>query len=151
MGGNQLIVFGPQYGIEIARAAKAAYNPMTDNAMARLEGGRIIGGFTFSDYTGPGGSMLVHVAGFRDRWLSRALLVDTANYLFNHSKCARIFGQVPATKPKVLAFDLKLGWKEVAFLEGVFPDGGCHILAMTREECRWLRWVPPARAGEQNG
>lgn len=136
-----MIVFDPQLGVQIAAAAKASYNPAADACLARVESGELYGGFIFSDYTGPGGSMMAHVAGFRPRWLTRELLGNAANYAFNHCKCGRIFGQVRASQPKVLAFDLKMGWKEVAFLEGVFPDGGCHILAMAREGCRWLSLV----------
>lgn len=137
-----MIVFDSRLGVQIAAAAKASYNPATDKCLARVEGGELFGGFTFSDYTGPGGSMMCHVAGFRPHWLNRALLRDAANYAFNHCKCGKLFGQVRATQPKVLAFDLKLGWKEEAFLEGVFPEGGCHILGMAREDCRWL---PPVK------
>lgn len=133
-----MIVFDAKLGIPIAAAASASYNPATDKCLARVENGELWGGFTFSNYTGVGGSMMTHVAGFKPRWLNRALLYDAANYAFNHCRCGKLFGQVSATKPKVLAFDLKLGWKEEAFLEGVFPDGGCHVLGMAREDCRWL-------------
>lgn len=138
-----MIVFDSRLGVYIAKEARASYNENTDFCLARVgEDGTLYGGITFSDYTGRGGSMMTHIAGFRPGWLNRALLRDAANYGFNHCGCRTLFGQVRATQPKVLAFDLKLGWKEVAFLEGVFPDGGCHILAMTREDCRWL---PPAK------
>lgn len=144
MGGDQLIAFDPKYGIVIGAAAPAKYDPQIDQAMVRLIDGKVAGGFIFTDYTGEGGSMVTHVAGFEPRWLTRELLYNAANYCFNYAKCQAIFGQVPASKPKVLAFDLKLGWKEKAFLEGVYPDGGCHIISMTREDCRWLNWAPKA-------
>lgn len=137
-----MIVFDAKIGVKISEAAKSGYNPFYDACLARVEDGEVWGGFTFTDFTGKGGSMMTHVAGFRPRWLNRALLYDCANYAFNHCGCETLFGQVRETQPKVLAFDLKLGWKEVHFIKGVFPDGGCHLLAMTREDCRWL---PPAK------
>ena len=137
-----MIVFGGKYGVPIAQAAPARFDPMVDACLASIKDGVIQGGFLFCDYTGPGGSMMTHVAGFKRGWLTRALLFNAANYAFNHSACGTIFGQVPASKPKVLAFDLKLGWKEVAFLDGVYPDGGCHLLAMKRGDCKWLDWTP---------
>lgn len=143
-----MIVFDPAYGPQIAAAASANFNPARDKAMVRLVNGALAGGFIMTDYTGPGGSMATHVAGFRPFWLTRELLYHTAHYCFDVAQCGRIFGQVAASKPKVLAFDLKLGWKEVAFLDGVFPDGGCHVLSMTRADCRWLNW--PGQ-GEKNG
>jgi hypothetical protein len=146
-----MIVFDPKLGVAIAEAAKASYNPFCDQALANVIGDQNLGGFIFSDYTGVGGSMMTHVAGLRRGWLTRELLFDAANYCFNHSKCERIFGQVPETKPKVLAFDLKMGWKEEAFLEGVFPDGGCHIVSMTRAGCRWLDWQKRLGGTKANG
>lgn len=136
-----MIVFDSSLGVPIAKAARASFNAQVDTCLARVENGQLLGGFTFTDYTGRGGSMMCHVAGFRPGWLNRHLLMNAANYAFNHCGCNRLFGQVRATQPKVLAFDLKLGWKEVAFLEGVFPDGGCHIVSMAREDCRWLSLV----------
>lgn len=144
------IAFGPEYGPVIAKAAPAFFHPDNAIAMVSLVDGEVAGGFLFTDYTGEGGSMLTHVAGFQRGWLTRSLLFSAADYCFNYSKCGVIFGQVPAIKPKVLAFDLKLGWKEVAFLEGVYPFGGCHVLSMTREDCRWLAWGPKGE-GEVNG
>lgn len=140
-----MIVFGGQYGSRIAAAAPARFDPLVDQCLAKLVDGEVAGGFLFCDYTGPGGSMMTHVAGFRRGWLTRSLLFNAGNYAFNHSKCGTIFGQVPATKPKVLAFDLKLGWKEAAYLPGVYPDGGCHVIAMTRDDCKWLKWSPGGR------
>lgn len=136
-----MIVFDPILGIQIAEAAKASYNPAVDKCLARVENGELLGGFVFSDFTGSGGSMMTHVAGFRPRWLNRALLADAANYAFNFCGCNRLFGQVRETQPDVLAFDKKLGWKVETFIPGVFPDGGCHVLVMTREDCRWLSLV----------
>lgn len=140
-----MIVFGPQYGPKIAAAAPARFHPAHDTAMARIVDGEIAGGFLFCDYTGPGGSMLTHVAGFRPGWLTRGLLFNAANYCFNHARCSHIYGQVRASKPDVLKFDLKLGWKEVAVLPGVYPDGACHVLAMTPEDCRWLAMGPKGK------
>lgn len=134
-----MIMFNAKCGVPIAKAARASYNPESDQALVNITPeGKLMGGFIFSDYTGKGGSMMTHVAGFEHGWLTRSLLRDAARYCFVHAECKVIFGQVPASKPKVLAFDLKMGWKEAAFLDGVFPDGGCHILSMTREGCRWL-------------
>lgn len=136
-----MIVFDSLLGTKIATAAKASYNPLTDSCLARVENGELYGGMIFSDYTGPGGSMMCHIAGFRPRWLNRELLMNCANYAFNHSGCTRLFGQVRESQPDVLAFDLKMGWKWVTLIEGVFPDGGSHVLVMKREDCRWLSLV----------
>lgn len=136
-----MIVFDKTLGPQIAAAAGANFNPACSFCLARVENGEVYGGFIFTNFTGEGGSMLTHVAGFRPRWLNRELLMNAANFAFNHCGCNRLFGQVHEHASDVLAFDKKLGWKESTFVEGVYPDGGCHILVMTREDCRWLSLV----------
>lgn len=137
-----MIVFGTQYAPEIAKAAPAKFDPAKDRCLATMIDGEVAGGFLFCDYTGFGGSFMTHVAGWRRGWLNRTLLFNAANYAFNQCQCGRIFGQVPDTSPKVLAFDLKLGWKEECWLDGVYPTGGAHILSMAKEDCRWLKYRP---------
>src|SRR6187399_2051868 len=141
-----VIILDPRFGVPVAEKARAAYNPVTDACLARVEDGVFYGGVIFTDYTGEGGSISVHFAGFLPYWVNRSLFHETCNYVFNYCKCNRMFGQVRETEPKVLAFDLKLGFKEVAFLEGVFPDGGCHIVMATRADAE-RRWLLPKKDG----
>jgi len=142
------IVFGAHYGVPIAAACKTLYDPEIDRCLATVDGETIRGGFIFREYTGPGGSIQVHMAGFLPKWVSRDLLFNVGNYVFNHCQCRKLFGQVPEHNTKALAMNLKLGLKKEFFLEGVFPDGGCHVLSMTKEECSWLK--PPLK-GVTNG
>jgi RimJ/RimL family protein N-acetyltransferase len=64
------------------------------------------------------------------------------NYPFVQLGCSKLFGQVPASNRKALEFDLKLGFIEEARVKDVFPDGDLIVIAMKREDCRWLKLKP---------
>lgn len=84
----------------------------------------------------------MHVAGFRADWVNRDMLWVGFDYPFNQLGCKKIFGQVAESNRKALEFDLKLGFKIVTKLDDVFPDGGCFVLSLAREDCRWLKLKP---------
>ena len=64
------------------------------------------------------------------------------DYAFNQLGCKKVFGQVPEHNAKALEIDLKLGFKIVARIDDVFPEGACLVLAMSPEDCRWLKIKP---------
>ena len=128
------------HGHAIAGAVRAHFNPACDVVIARTEGMRLLGGVIYQGYTGV--SIRAHVAGFYQHWINRDLLWVCFYYPFNQLKCNVMFGEVPSNNKKALAFDRKLGFKDYARIEGVFPDADLIVLRMTREECRWLRITP---------
>lgn len=137
-----MIVFdhGP-HGDAIARAARTSYNPRSDNIISRVDAeGELLGGVIVQAYTGVSAHM--HMAGFRDNWCNRDMLWCIFDYAFNQLGCRKVFGQVCETNSKALEIDLKLGFKIVAKVDDVFPEGACLVLAMSREDCRWLKIKP---------
>lgn len=135
-----MIVSGnAEYGYRIANEAGAFFNPSTDPCLARVENGQLWGGVTYHGYTGQGGSIHMHMAGFVPRWADRDMLWVAFDYPFTQLGCKKVFGQVPETNTKALEIDLKLGFKIEAKIEGVFPDGACFVLSLAREDCRWLK------------
>ena len=136
-----MIVFNNHdHGHVIAHAAGTAFNHLVDTCIGRIANGKLLGGVLFQNYTGS--SIGVHVSGFADHWINRDMLWVCFHYPFVQLGCSKIFGQVPSTNSKALEFDLNLGFKEVARIEDVFPDGDLIVLAMKREECRWLGLKP---------
>lgn len=127
-------------GRAIARAAGTAFNPESDQCIARVRGDELLGGVVYTSYTGV--SIGMHVAGFDPRWINNDMLWVAFDYPFNQLGCKTIFGQVPEDNLHTLEFDKKLGFKEVARIADVFPGGDCIVLAMRREDCRWLRLRP---------
>lgn len=124
------------HGHAIAEEAGTHYNPLCDIVIARSKRGRLLGGCVYQNYTGR--SISIHIASFDPRWISRDLLWLCFHYPFVQLGCEYIFGQVPAHNLKALAFDLKIGFKEVARIEGVFPEGDLVVVRQHRDECRYL-------------
>lgn len=137
-----MIIFnhGP-HGDAIAKAAHTSYNPRADQIISRVDAeGELLGGVIFQAYTGA--SIHVHMAGFRDNWCNRDLIWCIFHYAFDQLECKKVFGQVSEANVKALEIDLKLGFKIVAKVDDVFPEGACLVLAMSREDCRWLKIKP---------
>lgn len=124
------------HGMEIAKAAGTTFNPAVDQVIARVENGELYGGNIYTGYTGA--SIQLHMAGFRPNWANREFLRVAFDYPFNQLGCERVFGQIPESNVRALEIDLKLGFKVVARVEGVFEDGACIVVAMERSACRWI-------------
>ena len=130
-------------GHEIASASGAIFNPHVDVVIARAdEDGKLMGGALYQDYTGPGGSMTIHVAGFAERWVNRDMLWICFDYPFDQLSIQRLYGRVKSTNERALEFDRKLGFKEVYREEGVFPDADLVVMRMLKDECRHLALKP---------
>ena len=128
------------HGHHIARATNAVYNPGAETVISRSEEGRLFGGVIFSCYTGT--SLCIDVAGFRPHWCNRNLLWMTFNYAFGQLRCKVMLGRLHSTNKEAIKFDLHAGFKEVCRIPDAVPNGDLIILAMYRDECRWLNIMP---------
>lgn len=126
----------------IAEASRATFNPACDICISRCVGGELYGGVIYEGYTGAGGSIAMHVAGFNDNWMNRDFLWVIFHYPFVQLDCRKVFGQVPEENQNMLEFALKIGFKIVVKIDDVFPDGACILTALARENCRWLKLKP---------
>lgn len=144
-----MIAFDPVFGPHIANAAGVVFNRDADTVLCRVEHGELLGGVIFTDYTGS--SINLHVAGFKPNWINNDMLWATFHYPFVQLNCKVILGRVSAANSKALEFDLKLGFSEVARIDDVFPDGSLILLAMRREDCRWLKLRPRHLKEPSNG
>jgi RimJ/RimL family protein N-acetyltransferase len=130
-----------EHGHAIANAADCVYNPAVDTCISRVDqDGELLGGVIFTAYTGA--SVHLHMAGFCDHWANRDLIWCIFDYPFNQLGCKRVFGQVRVSNTKALEIDLKLGFKIVAEIDDVYPDGGVYVLSMSRQDCKWLSVKP---------
>jgi len=138
-----IVVNNPTYSNQIAEASGVMFNIRSDQSIARVENGKLCGGALFTGYTKA--SIHMHMAGFVPRWINRELLFACFDYPFRQLGVERAFGQVPETNSKALEIDRKLGFKIVARIEGVFPDGACMVLVLEKADCRWLALKKPIR------
>lgn len=135
-----IIVNGSGHGHAIAKRAGTMFNPAVDQCVARVEGGALRGGVIYQGYTGV--SIQMHMAGFDPRWADRTMIWAAFDYPFNQLGCGMVFGQVAESNVRALEIELKLGFKIVAKIDRVFPDGACLVIALAREDCRWLNFKP---------
>lgn len=105
-------------------------------AIGRVKDGKLVAVSAFTGYNGA--SLQMHMA-VDEGQMSRRHLQESFRYAFDHCGCEVVFGMVPSGNTRALEIDLRLGFEEVANIEGAHPDGSLHLLMMRRENCRWLR------------
>lgn len=128
-----------EHGERIMRSIGSGFSKVTMEVISRSENGILYGGVVFENYTGSGGSILIHVAGMHPTWVNRDMLFITFDYPFNQLGCRYLFGQVAAKNAEARAFNKSLGFEEHITLEGVFPDDDMILVRMKKEDCRFLK------------
>lgn len=104
-------------------------------ALARVKDGEIIGCVGYEGFTGT--ACMMHMAGVKPGWFNRTFMRLAFNYPFEILGLKMVFGHVPSGNTKALEIDLRLGFKELIYIEGAHPDGGIHLLQLKRED--WMR------------
>jgi len=138
---DEIIFNDPADGHEIAQLAGTSFNPRVNISVCRHKNGKRMGGVVYQNYTGE--SIAMHSAGWDDHWINRDMLFVTFDYPFNQLGVKRIFGQVPETNGHAQEFNLKVGFKYVTRIEGVFPHNvACMVMCLEREDCRFLKLKP---------
>lgn len=122
----------------VFRHVNKAWGPEGREAIGLVDGDRVLAGVVFEDYSGPGGSVCVHVSLAHSNVPLRKLITATFWYAFQQLGVEKVLGLVPSTNKEALKFDVKLGFKAEAVIENAFPDGDLVILSMTRAECRFI-------------
>jgi L-amino acid N-acyltransferase YncA len=90
-------------------------------------------------------SCMMHTAAIVPNWISRDLLWACFDYPFNILKVKVILASVASTNKEALKLDRHLGFKDKAYIEDAHIDGDLVILAMRREDCRWLDIKTPLK------
>ena len=85
-----------------------------------------------------GKSCQMHIASSGSHWMTKDFLKAAFDYPFNKLKLKVIIGAVPGNNEKALKLDRHLGFVDKAYIEDAHADGDLVILAMRRENCRWL-------------
>ena len=83
-------------------------------------------------------SCCMHTAALVPNWISKDLLWACFDYPFNILKVKVILATVASTNEEALKLDRHLGFVDKAYIEDAHTDGDLVILAMRRENCRWL-------------
>ncbi len=88
----------------------------------------------FDNYNGS--SIWIHMA--REGNCTRELLKCMFDYPFNVAKVQTILGMVSSKNIQVMKFGWHLGFKTACSIPNAHPDGDLVIMAMRREDCRFL-------------
>ena len=83
-------------------------------------------------------SCAMHTASIMPNWISKDLLWAAFDYPFNKLGVNVILAAVSSTNEEALKLDRHLGFVDKAYIEDAHIDGDLVILAMRRENCRWL-------------
>ena len=90
-------------------------------------------------------SCLMHTAAIVPNWISKDLLWACFDYPFNKLGLSVILASVASTNEEALKLDRHLGFKDKAYIEDAHIDEDLVILAMRREDCRWLDIKTPLK------
>lgn len=152
---DRVLTDDAQLGVQIAQRAGTSYNPAMDHNFAHVKENHVqvkpglieteqllLGGVCYNHFTHE--SMQIHMAGWHWHWSSRLMLYLAFDYPFNQLRVKRLFGMVPECNRAAQAINVKLGFKPVARIDGVFRHGdACIVMRMDREDCRWLGMKMP--------
>lgn len=128
-------------GYALAETAGSTFNPFVDIPICRIRDDLRLGGVLFYNYTEE--SICLHSASWTPHWINRDMLFVTFDYPFNQLGVNRIFGMVPEDNLHAQEFNLKVGFKYVARIEGVYKGNiTCLVMCLERVGCRFLGVKP---------
>ena len=90
-------------------------------------------------------SCCMHVAAIAPNWISKDLLWASFDYPFNKAKVKVILAAVSSNNDEALKLNRHLGFVDKAYIEDAHVDGDLVILAMRRENCRWIDIKAPLK------
>jgi hypothetical protein len=91
----------------------------------------------------------MHIAALSEvNWMSRDLLWAAFDYPFNVLGVKVILGQICGSNEDALRLNRHLGFKVVAEIPDAHMDGDLVIMAMRKEDCRWLNIRTSLNKGE---
>lgn len=139
--GGGIVVNDLEDGDEIALLAGTDFNSKVDISICRYKEGRRLGGVIYQNFTGE--SIAMHSASWDPHWINRDMMFVCFDYPFNQLGVKRIFGQVPEDNWHAYMFNTKLGFKQIARIEGVYRHNiACIVMCLERDDCRMLKVKP---------
>ena len=87
----------------------------------------------------------IHIGSVGDHWASKDFIWAVFDYPFNKLGLSVILGQICADNTDALKLNRHLGFKVVAEIPDAHMEGDLVIMAMRKEECRFLNIRCPLR------
>lgn len=92
----------------------------------------------YEDYH-PRASVRLNIAISDPKLVTRRAIGAVFEYPFHQLAVKKVFGHVCSSNVASLDFCRRLGFLVEAVVQDVYRTGDQYILAMTRDQCRWLR------------
>ena len=115
-----------------------AFSPLDSYVIGVERDGVIEAAVGYKDFTGR--SVCMHVAIDNPCAIHRRFVWLCFDYPFNQMGVEKVLGVVDSSNAEALNLDLKLGFRPVATVEGVYENGDMLILEMRKSQCRWLKY-----------
>ena len=80
-----------------------------------------------------------HVGATTEYWVTKELLAAMFDYPFNKLEVEVILAPIAKDNIKSLTFGRKLGFQQVADIPYGLGDGDLIVMAMKRNQCKWLQ------------
>lgn len=139
---DNIVVNNQSIGQVLASAVHRFYDPASFSNVARVHGTEVLAGVVYEQYV-EGVSIIAHMAVFAEHGINRDLLWVAFDYPFNQLMVKRIFGFTPESNFRALEMNTKMGFRQVARIEGMFAnDVAAIVLRMDRADCRFLNITP---------
>lgn len=87
-------------------------------------------------------SCCMHIGALVPYWANKDFLWASFDYPFNILKVKVILALVSSNNEEALRLDRHLGFVDKAYIEDAHVDGDLVILAMRKEDCKWLAIKP---------
>ncbi len=86
-----------------------------------------------------GHTCLMHVVIQKPDMLTRHMIREAFDYIFNTCGMNCVLGMVDSTNHPAVEFDTRLGFREVHRISQGGIDGDMIIFSMQKQDCRWIR------------
>lgn len=142
MSADEIVVNNASIGRDLASAVHRFYDPVSCANVARVRSGELLAGVVYEQYV-RGVSIVAHMAVLAEHGVNRDLLWVAFDYPFNQLMVKRIFGFTPECNLRALEMNAKMGFKQVARIDGMFAhDDAAIVLCLERHDCHLLNIKP---------
>lgn len=115
----------------------ACYAQHSSVTMAVHRGGELVAVVLFGEATRHTLEMAV-AANAKGRWMTPHMLRAVFAYPFKQYGAKVVYGRVRRSNEAAIRMDLGLGFEVTGCIPEGFGDDDCLLLAMTRQQCRWI-------------
>jgi RimJ/RimL family protein N-acetyltransferase len=110
--------------------------PQTTQCIGQLKDGNLVAVAGYTNFMPK--ACEIHIGSVGEHWASKDFIWAVFDYPFNKLGLSVILGQICADNTDALKLNRHLGFKVVAEIPDAHMSGDLVIMAMKKEECRFL-------------